>query len=1346
MKKITKLFVFLIGILFSVTIVRGQLSVSLPALTANPGDTIDVPITVSQFNNIGAFGLKFTWDSTMLQYDTTFAWNSKLYALGGPLENAPNGGSWISCWSSSGTSGAYLGNATLCIIKFKYTGPGCVSLTWDSIISIVGDINGNTIPTTFVNGSINISPPVINEQPISLTVCDNNNASFHVSAKSSSPLSFKWLVSTNGGLNYSALSNTPPYTNITDSILNISPAIFSLNRYMYECIVSNNCNAVTSSSAKLTVNALPPVNVTPAGPITRLTPVILTANTLNTVTYQWLSGGINIGGATNSTLNVTVTGNYSVAITDKNIDCSNTSNTIVVQIKSLIIDSISANPNVICAGDSSTLTVYPESLTGIFSYNWSTSDTSQSIIVSPGTTAIYKVTVTSDSLQIMDSVKVTVNPLPAAIATPQGPTTFCKGDNVWINANSGKGFSYQWQNSGININGATKSSYTATTSGNYTVIVTQSGCSGTATSSPAIVVTVNPQPTATATPEGLTTFCQGGCVQIDANKGTGFIYQWQNSGININGATASSYIATTNGNYRVIVTQSGCSVAATSSPAIVVTVTATPCNVSVSLPTITANPGDTINVPITGIAFNNIGAIGFIFSWDSTMLQYNATLAINSKLTALGTWGVNADSLGGKWKMFWYCNGITPAILGTATICVIQFTYMGPGCVTLNWDTVNSVVSDNNYNPLSITYIDGSICNQAPVITSQPVSVAVCDSGSANFQVSAKSVFPLSFQWLVSTNGGTDYSALTNTPPYSNVTDSILNISPAIFSMNGYMYECIVSNTNGTNTSDPAILNVNALSGVKIIPESSVTFCLGESVRLDADVCSNYTYQWQKNNVNIGGATTNSYIANASGSYTVIVSQNAQSATSSAIVVTLDSCGNIYGTCFVDENSNCKFEFTEKILRNVKIILYRNNEFFDIKYPDGNGYYNFKVPAAGNYVIKPDSLTMEGYYLECSSASIPVTSFPSVNDISYICNAKTEHEINADMEGWGFRPGHKAIVNFNFNNNTCYIFNANAKFACSSKNVSFTSISPGGIINGDTVIWNFSNIINYLTYFNWVEVLVSPDAKTTDLVCYYAKITPSNNPTDQGSTIINKCYPIKNSWDPNEKEVSPVMPDKTSIYPDSTLFYTINFQNTGNTNAINISILDTLDNNLDVTTLKLVSYSHPVLVSTIYDGSMTILKFTFSNINLTYESSDEVLSHGYVTYSIKPKKGLDVGTYIKNTAYIYFDYNPAIRTNVVQNIIFTYVGLSYVKQNISKIEVFPNPVTNELLITNFDSRIKNVNIIITDMTGKTIKSLTSIPVKNTIRINTADLTPGIYILRIYGNDNTINQYNKIVKL
>ncbi|MBK9318480.1 MAG: hypothetical protein IPM91_06415 [Bacteroidetes bacterium] len=78
---------------------------------------------------------------------------------------------------------------------------------------------------------------------------------------------------------------------------------------------------------------------------------------------------------------------------------------------------------------------------------------------------------------------------------------------------------YQWFKGSV-INGATQSSYAATTAGSYSVRVTASGCS--ATSSP-LVLTSSSGPVATITSSGYPQICSGESLTLKAPSTAGFL-------------------------------------------------------------------------------------------------------------------------------------------------------------------------------------------------------------------------------------------------------------------------------------------------------------------------------------------------------------------------------------------------------------------------------------------------------------------------------------------------------------------------------------------------------------------------------------------------------------------------------------------------------------------------------------------------------------------------------------------------------------------------------------------------------------------------------------------------------
>jgi glucose/arabinose dehydrogenase len=152
-----------------------------------------------------------------------------------------------------------------------------------------------------------------------------------------------------------------------------------------------------------------------------------------------------------------------------------------------------------------------------------------------------------------DEVNISVTGCVSAKITPMGPTTFCSG-SVVLQASMGSGFMYQWEKNGNDIDGATSSTYTATSTGDYQVRIIQGACMS--WSAP---MHVNEEPglNAAITASGPTSFCTGGSVTLYANTCPGNTYQWRRNGTNISGATTQTYTATTGGDYQVKVTLNG---------------------------------------------------------------------------------------------------------------------------------------------------------------------------------------------------------------------------------------------------------------------------------------------------------------------------------------------------------------------------------------------------------------------------------------------------------------------------------------------------------------------------------------------------------------------------------------------------------------------------------------------------------------------------------------------------------------------------------------------------------------------------------------------------------------------
>ncbi|MFY9307418.1 MAG: PQQ-dependent sugar dehydrogenase [Bacteroidia bacterium] len=90
--------------------------------------------------------------------------------------------------------------------------------------------------------------------------------------------------------------------------------------------------------------------------------------------------------------------------------------------------------------------------------------------------------------------------------------------------------------------------------------------------------------------------------------------------------------------------------------------------------------------------------------------------------------------------------------------------------------------------------------------------------------------------------------------------------------------------------SAPILVKIENGLRASITPGGPTSFCQGGNVKLYANTCSGYTYQWKKDGSDIPGANGSTYIASVSGSYQLRVSQNGANAWSALVFVTVQQC------------------------------------------------------------------------------------------------------------------------------------------------------------------------------------------------------------------------------------------------------------------------------------------------------------------------------------------------------------------------------------------------------------------------------------------------------------------------
>lgn len=260
-----------------------------------------------------------------------------------------------------------------------------------------------------------------------------------------------------------------------------------------------------SDSARVTVTVTPKPIVDAGGSVaicfgttTRLGGAPTASSGTPPYRFAW-SPAVSLSAANvaNPTASPTATTQYTVVVTDAN-GCID-SNNVVVTVLSPQADA--GRDTVICLGSSTRLGGSPTATGGTapYRYVWFPSiglnaATVSNPVARPATTTAYTVTVTDANgcVVVSSPVTVTVNEPPQPGIAVGGPTTFCSGDSLALDANRPYR-SYQWLRDGLALKGDTNRTMMARLGGIYRVsVVDTNGCEGI---SPGVRVTVNKKPT-----------------------------------------------------------------------------------------------------------------------------------------------------------------------------------------------------------------------------------------------------------------------------------------------------------------------------------------------------------------------------------------------------------------------------------------------------------------------------------------------------------------------------------------------------------------------------------------------------------------------------------------------------------------------------------------------------------------------------------------------------------------------------------------------------------------------------------------------------------------------------------
>jgi hypothetical protein len=393
--------------------------------------------------------------------------------------------------------------------------------------------------------------PTISAQPSNQTVNSGQTATFSVSASGTAPLAYQWKKSGANISGATSASYTTPATASSDSAA------------QFQVTVSNSAGNITSSAATLTVNSQPAITAQPANQSVTLGQTAtfsVSASGTAPMSYQWQKSGVNIAGATAASYTTPATtsadNGSQFAVVVSNVAGSVSSAAAILNVYSVPTISTQPASQTVSSGQTATFSVVALG-TAPLSYQWQKAGANiggatAATYTTPATTSadngsLFDVVV-SNSLGSVTSNSVTlnVNSLPTITTQPSNQTVTAGQKATFTVVASGMGsLSYQWQKGGVNITGATSTSYTtpatvASDNGSqFQVIVSDTG--GSVTSNDA-TLTVNSPPAITSQPSNETvTVGQTATFTVIATGTAPLSYQWKKGGTNISGATSASY-------------------------------------------------------------------------------------------------------------------------------------------------------------------------------------------------------------------------------------------------------------------------------------------------------------------------------------------------------------------------------------------------------------------------------------------------------------------------------------------------------------------------------------------------------------------------------------------------------------------------------------------------------------------------------------------------------------------------------------------------------------------------------------------------------------------------------------
>ena len=661
-----------------------------------------------------------------------------------------------------------------------------------------------------------------------------------------------------------------------------NPTVKPLVTTTYTVVETNTTTGCTNSNSVIvTVYPVPTAIAGAARAICFNTATQIGSPPINGSIYKWSSVPAGFTSAqSNPTVSPLVTTTYRVLETNA-AGCSN-ANTVVVTVNP-IPAAIAGADKVICATTSTTLGA--AAVTGS-TYSWSSvpagfTSTEANPTLTPMASATYTVveTITATGCTKSNSVVVTVNPIPAAVAGFS--RTICLDTSTTLGAAAVPGNTYRWSSvpGGFTstVANPTVSPLVTTT---YIVVETNTatGCAN----SNSVLVTVTNLPEAKAGADR--TICLNESTQIGAVAISGNTYSWTSVPAGFTSTQANPIVTplvTTT--YTVVETKTNSECSGTASHSVVVTVSPVPAAIAGADRTMCLNAGTQIGA--AAIA-------GSSYSWSSVPAGFTSTTAnptVNPLVTTTYTVIETNTATGctNSNSVVVTVNPIPAAVAGAArTICQNENTQIGAAAVTgstYSWSSVPAGFASSEANPtvsplVTTTYTvvettAASCVNSNSVVVTvipAPAAIAGADRNiclNESTQIGANAVAGNTYSWTSVPAGYTSTVANPTVSPLVTTTYTLVETNDA----------------NGCQNSNSVTVTIAPATIIVTEPADQLA-CVGNPVSFTAVATgTDLTYQWRKGTVNlvnggnISGATSATLTINpvkmtdAAANYNVVI-------------------------------------------------------------------------------------------------------------------------------------------------------------------------------------------------------------------------------------------------------------------------------------------------------------------------------------------------------------------------------------------------------------------------------------------------------------------------------------------